>query len=283
MNQEGKDPGQAFVEVLNEFIRATALPRWRDMFIEQHWTRKKNASPNPLLRHGEKFFSQNDEDGILLAICGRIGLQHGVFVEIGVGNGLENNSLILLMSGWRGVWLGAEALAFEAPDGGPLLFQECWVTKENCPSLLAHGLAALGASQPNLLSVDVDGNDLYLLEAALGSGTAPDIVVAEYNAKFPPPIRWSVAYDPGHTWDGSDYQGASLQSLVDLLERFDYRLVACNVTGINAFFVKNVHAPKFADVPRAIEQLFMSADYNWFVAKGLPTSPRTIAQFLKRP
>jgi len=272
---------QAFVAGLSQFWQATAMHRRLDMLVEQYWAGKREKSANPLLKCGEKFFSQHDEDGILLEICRRVNLKRGVFVEIGVGNGLENNSLILLMNGWQGVWLGAEPLAFDAPDTGPLLFQQSWVTRETCCALVNHGLTALGQGQANMLSVDIDGNDLYVVEAILASGIAPDVVICEYNAKFPPPIRWSIRYDAGHRWDGTDYQGASLQSLIDVLGRFDYRLVACNVTGSNAFFVLNKHASAFEDVPKAAEELFVAADYNWFFGRGHAPSPRTIARFLK--
>ncbi|HET9404681.1 MAG TPA: hypothetical protein VFO57_08870, partial [Burkholderiales bacterium] len=266
---------------LSQFWQATAMHRRLDMLVEQYWAAKREKSKNPLLKYGEKFFSQHDEDGILLEICKRIRLTRGVFVEIGVGNGLENNSLILLMNGWQGVWLGAEPLAFDVPDSGPLLFQQAWVTRETCSALVTHGLTALGQGQPNVLSVDIDGNDLYVVEAIIASGISPDIVICEYNAKFPPPIRWSINYDPAHSWDGSDYQGVSLQLLVDVLGKYDYRLVACNVTGSNAFFVLNRHAGDFDDVPRSAAELFMAADYNWFFGRGHATSPRTIAGFLK--
>lgn len=273
---------KAIVDGLVDVINLTGWPRLRDIFVERHWARKKESIRNPLVQRGEKFFSQNDEDGILLEILGRTGLREGVFVEIGVGNGLENNTLILLMSGWQGVWLGSEPLAFEAPEDGPLLFQQSWVTRDNCCSLVSHGLAALGRKQVNVLSVDIDGNDLYVIGEILASGLAPDVVVAEYNAKFPPPIRWSIAYDENHVWDGSDYMGASLQSLVDELGKHDYRLVACNLTGVNAFFVRNAHAAAFKDVPTEPAQLFVGADYVWFLSKGQRTSPRTIVQALRR-
>ena len=51
-------------------------------------------SCNPLLKRGEKFHSQNDEDGIISAILKRIlNIDSGVFVEYGCGDGLENNTI----------------------------------------------------------------------------------------------------------------------------------------------------------------------------------------------
>jgi hypothetical protein len=67
-------------------------------------------------------------------------------------------------------------------------------------------------------------------------GIFPKLLIVEYNAKFPPPIKWKIRYDERHSWDGTDYFGASLQSLAELLAGFSYTLVCCNAaTGANAF------------------------------------------------
>ena len=58
-----------------------------------------------LLRFGFKAYSQNEEDGIIQEIFRRIGTINKTFIEIGVGNGLENNTLYLLLQGWRGLWI----------------------------------------------------------------------------------------------------------------------------------------------------------------------------------
>jgi len=266
-------------EAMYQVVHAAQFGRARDALIGQYSARKREEAASPLVRHGAKYFSQNDEDGILLEILRRLGLASGVFAELGVGNGLENNSLILLMHGWKGIWLGGEALAFEVPARGPLHFQQAWITRENCRALVAQGLAALDQQHVDVLSVDVDGNDLYVLRELLAARYSPRVVVVEYNGKFPPPVRWTMPYDPEHIWDGTDYSGASLQALADMLQEFGYRLVACNLTGSNAFFVRVADAGKFADVPADVGALFMKAEYI-VMHPGHQTSPKTIASFL---
>ena len=269
----------AIAEAMYQVLHAAQFGRARDVLMAQYWARKREAAASPLVRHGAKFFSQNDEDGILLEILRRLGLASGVFAELGVGNGLENNSLILLMHGWRGAWIGGEPLAFEVPARGPLHFQQAWITRENCCALLAQGLGALGAPRIDVLSVDVDGNDLHVVRELLVARHRPRVLVVEYNGKFPPPVRWTMPYDARHVWDGTDYGGASLQSLADLLEEFGYRLVACNITGSNAFFVDVADAAKFADVPADVGALFMKTEYI-VMHPGHETSPKTIVSFL---
>ena len=53
----------------------------------------------------KKIFSQSDEDGITLEIVKRIGLSASSCIEIGSGNGLENNTLVLLATGWNAIWI----------------------------------------------------------------------------------------------------------------------------------------------------------------------------------
>lgn len=266
---------------LGELWRGGNLQRRLDMAVEGYWAEKRARSPNPLVRLGEKFFSQSDEDGITREVCRRLGLSGGRAVEFGVGDGLENNSLILLFSGWSVGWVGGEDIAVRIPPGcRNLAFVKGWVTAENCAGLAEAASGGAGLAGIDLLGVDLDGNDLHVVAALLGAGLRPSVLIVEYNGKFPPPIRWRTRYDPGHRWDGSDYQGASLQAFVDLCAGHGYRLVACNLTGSNAYFVRAADAGAFADVPADPAALFVAADHNWFVERGHATSPHTVEAVL---
>lgn len=237
---------------------------------------------NPLVRAGKKYFSQNDEDGILQEILRRLGVARGSFIELGVGDGLENNTLLLLMQGWRGGWIGGEALAFTIPDGTDNLFYERgWITLENISQLYATVLAKLGITQPDVLSIDLDGNDLHFLSNLLQTGTRPKVIIAEYNGKFPPPIEFTVTYDPHHEWKFQDWFGASLQSFTNVCNAHGYNLVACNATGINAFFVRHEDIAAFTDVAQAVSDLFIAPVEGPRFTCGHPPSPRTVASFLR--
>ena len=58
-----------------------------------------NRNEKSLSKYGKQVFSQSDEDGITLEIVQRLFDRKGVVVEIGVGDGIENNSLVLLALG----------------------------------------------------------------------------------------------------------------------------------------------------------------------------------------
>ena len=67
----------------------------------------RHADERRLVKSGYRVYSQADEDGILHEIFRRIGEGKRTFLELGVGNGLENNTLFLLVQGWSGIWIAA--------------------------------------------------------------------------------------------------------------------------------------------------------------------------------
>jgi len=108
----------------------------------------------------------------------------------------------------------------------------------------------------------VDGNDIYLVEKLLTMGFHPKLFIVEYHAKFPPPVKWQIDYNPTHIWQCDDYYGASLSSSVDLFEKQGYKLVCCNShTGCNAFFVRAQYMDVFSDIPNDIDNIYSPPRY----------------------
>jgi hypothetical protein len=186
---------------LQDLVRRSLLPvfqRELDRNVRRDWTAAMLASSNPLFRAGAKYYSQFDEDGILLEILRRLKLERGRFVEIGVGDGMENNTIILLVHGWTGLWLGNQTLAW-SPTGTRLRFQQTMVSPDNVAGLV-------GDDPIDVLGLDVDGNDYWILKALLAR-SQPRVLVLEYNGKFPPPVRFVMPFDASHGWSGGDYFG----------------------------------------------------------------------------
>jgi len=247
---------------LEEMTRLQTLTQWRDSSLGQ----------NPLLTYGAKQWSQNDEDGLIAEIVRRIhGQGPGSFVELGVGDGTENNTLNLLARGWCGAWLGGEPVRLRA-DGTGLLFKQCWIDRDNVSALVHGQLISLGVEQPTLLSTDLDGNDWHICHALLTSDLRPLVWVVEYNACFDVDTHWVMPYDARHHWKGDDHFGASLRAFVELLAPAGYRLVCCNLTGANAFFVRSEHISAFPEVPERWQSLFMPSRYLNYPRIGHPKS-----------
>lgn len=242
--------------------------------------RVQRENKNPLNRFGKKCFSQTDEDGITLEVLRRINcLKNGTYVEFGVGDGTENNTLILAALGWKGVWVGNEQLAFDLAITDPRSFSyvKGWITLDNVADSIRAGLEQFHPQLVDVISFDLDGNDIYLVEKILEGGFKPKLFIVEYNAKFLPPIEFQIQYDPNHQWLGDDYFGASLTSFNKLFVRFGYRLVCCNShTGSNAFFVDDTYSDCFADIPVDITDLHVEPRYYLYQNFGHPGSVKTI-------
>lgn len=197
--------------------------------------------PRCLTRYGYKNFSQFDEDGVIDEMVRRVSAPGRTFVEFGVGNGLENNTMALLLQGWRGLWIEASAESctqirseFREPlESGQLTLLEAFITAENIDGLFRQAGVPL---EPDVLSIDIDGND-YWIWKALGS-YRPRIIVIEYNASLGRSTRLVQPYDPASRWDESAIFGASLGALEDLGATSGYALVGCSPAGVNAFFVR---------------------------------------------
>jgi hypothetical protein len=238
--------------------------------------------PNPLTKAGAKVYSQNEEDGITFEILRRLNIDKGVFGEFGVGDGTENNTLALAARGWKGFWVGNQDLAF---DHNPDRVESCafsykrgWIKQSNIVDLCAEGLVSVSETQCHLISLDLDGNDYHFVKTLLEAGALPEVFIVEYNGRFLPPIEFVMDYNEEHNWDGSDHYGGSLSSFVNLFEKHGYFLACCNITGLNAFFIKSTHKHLFNDVPSDIRTLFGSPKYfltNLDVA-GHPVSKKTI-------
>lgn len=217
--------------------------------------RLRPCPPGSLLHHASSRYSQNGEDGMLAELFRRIGPGTRTFVEFGVGDGMQCNTRALAEDGWTGVWLEADehlarAAQEKAPPGVRVFHR--FLTREN----VAATLAEAGVSRNvDLLSIDVDGNDYHLWQALLGLEARA--VVIEYNASREPGVDWVMPYDPEHRWDLTDHFGASLDALANLSA--DYRLVACDAQGVNAFFVRG-DASAFP-APGDVHHHYMSPKY----------------------
>jgi len=262
------DPGLQ-LEVTREFERLRSLVR--------------QSMPENPAGWGFKVYSQADEDGIIESICRRIGLDTGTFIEVGCGDGRENNSHYLLLKGWRGIWVDGNAQNIAAiraalPPTDRLRVVEAMVTPDNVVELLTP--LPGGTSSLDLLSVDVDSIDLQIARSAV-KALRPKILVGEYNAKLPYPLAVYVDEATPAGWGGDDYQGASLAAWVETFES-DYTLVSCNLAGTNAFFVRRDHASNlFGNHPPAM--LYQPARFFLTTLKsGHPPSLSFLASSLRK-
>ena len=272
-----------FHNLANKPVR-NQLMELKNLVLFDQTKKLQSAHPNPLNKFGKKCFSQTDEDGITLEILRRIKqIADGVYAEFGVGDGTENNTLILAALGWKGFWVGGEKLTIDvdSPKHKKFTYLREWVTSDNILDLTEKGCSEIDSEEIDVISLDLDGNDIYFVEKLLAKGFKPKLFIVEYNGKFPPPVKFQIEYDPKHVWKGDDYYGASLASFDSLFNDFGYKLVCCNSqTGVNAFFVDAAYLEFFSDVPTDINQIYVEPRYHRYTRYGHTQSLRTINKII---
>jgi hypothetical protein len=208
-------------------------------------------------------YSQNGEDGVLAEALRRTGAPRRFFVEFGVESGQEGNCVYLAdVAGWQGVFIEADpglhrSLERKYSGNERVRTVAARVTPQNIEELLADADVPL---EPDVISIDLDGQDYWVWEAI--DRYRPRLVVIEYNSSLDPGRRLVQPNEPHRSWNGTDYFGASLGALESLGGRKGYRLVYTELSGSNAFFVREDLAALFparADVEvRAVPNYFQT-------------------------
>lgn len=195
--------------------------------------------------HEFKVYSQWGEDGIIDHLVTHVPITSRSFVEFGVENYTEANTLFLLKHRyWRGLVIDGSNANIAAVKRSTeywrhdLRAEASFITRDNINDIISrNGLRG----ELGLLSVDIDGNDYWVWEAI--DCVTPCIVVAEYNSLFGPTATLSTPYQADFVRSQADptnmYYGASIAALNHLAERKGFSLVAGNSAGNNVFFVRN--------------------------------------------
>ncbi|HLQ39182.1 MAG TPA: hypothetical protein VK348_15335, partial [Planctomycetota bacterium] len=208
--------------------------------------------------------SQGGEDGVLEAIFAHIGTTNRSYVEFGCGDGVQCNTAHLRRQGWHGLLMDGVA----APGAADVVIHAAWVTAENIHALLdAHCVPA----EPDLLSIDIDGNDYWVFGAIT---RRPRVVVVEYNANLGADEALTIPYDPEHRWNGTDFYGASLMALEQLGRSKGYTLVYCTQAGVNAFFVRDDLMG--GEPRRSVASVYRPPNYWYRGARQVPDLSRAM-------
>jgi hypothetical protein len=168
---------------------------------------------------GRDLYSQNGESYYLEYIAGHIGIRFGCCFDIGGGDGFYLSNILHLRNiGWTG-------FVFDKENGHEINVEN--VYKKISETGWGHSF--------DLLSIDIDGNDYWVLDEIL-SKSSPKIIVAEFNPAFTD--SRAIEYNPNHEWDGTDYYGFSFKAGLRLAEKHGYTVVF-QLANMNMFMVRN--------------------------------------------
>ena len=190
-----------------------------------------------------RLFSNFDEELILRRYINELlppGHGHTA-VDLGAGDGVRHSNTHALFShGWRGLAVDADTARFyrlaRNYRNDPQVFTcRCLVRPQSVVNLLR---AYEVPEEFEVLSLDIDSYDYWVLDALLGS-FRPRLIVTEINEKIPPPIRFIVKYDPTFTLK-HHFFGYSIASLEDLCAKHQYVMLGLEY---NNAFIAPVELP----------------------------------------
>lgn len=189
-------------------------------------------------------FSQNGEDGIIDYLAGIAKEQNRYFIEIGSSNGLQNNtSWLAIARKYSGLMIeGSEKLSrlckqLIVPLNIGVDCRSMFLTTENIKEILNLALY----NEPDVFSIDIDGNDYYIVRALMEYGFRPKICVVEYNSTFGPDksatIRYEEQFNLYRAHESQLYWGVSISGWRRLFDSFGYKFITVDLNGANAFFI----------------------------------------------
>ena len=225
-------------------------------------------------------FSQWGDDGIIDWLIDNLRLKNKKFVEIGIQDYWEcNTSFLLKKRNWDGLIIDMSSSYIEKIKNQNiywkynLIAKQIEITKDNINKTL---IEANFDKNIGLLSLDIDSNDYWVIEAMKVS---LDIVVCEYNGIFGDQLRVSVPYkkkfDRSKEHYSNLYYGCSIKSLIALFKKKKFIFIGTNSAGNNAYFVnkkkinllrnkirqKKIFGPKFRESRnRKYKKSFISSD-----------------------
>lgn len=199
-------------------------------------------------------FSQFGEDGIISWLVSKIPNIEQVFVEIGTQDYWESNTRYLLKSKkWKGYLIEGSEDYINKIKKQRTYWQnnikaiQAFVNKDNINDVIKKNIKE---KRVGLLSIDIDGNDYWVLENI--NNLSPTFIICEYNSIFGDIFRVSVPYkenfDRNKSHFSNLYFGASLSSFKSLLGKKGYNFLGTSSTGVNAFFVKKEYYSIFKSI-----------------------------------
>jgi hypothetical protein len=214
----------------------------------------------PLDQVGFSRFSEFEEDGHLLYLLTLAGSTSRTVVEISSQDGRVCMATNLLVHHrWQGFLFDGDPVfvregqrffaAHPATRSAPPVMRAEWFTRENVNQVLR---TAGVPDEVDVLSLDIDGNDLYLWGAMK---MRPRILICEFNNAIPSELALTIPYRPDFSFaalpaEQSMFRSASLAAFVAVGRRKGYRLVGTNALGFNAVFLRDdVLAAEMPEVP----------------------------------
>jgi hypothetical protein len=213
---------------------------------------KKKKSKN-INDHEFSVFSQFGEDGIIQFLINSLENVPKTFVEFGVENYIESNTRFLLTNNnWKGLVLDADQENINQIKESyyfwkyGLTAENKFINIENINEILYNYLKN---DDLGILSIDIDGNDYWILEKINLAKFKPVFIICEYNSLLGKENSITIPYNKNFIRKLSShekfYYGASIKAICNLADKKGYSLLGSNSNGNNLFFVNKNYSEYF--------------------------------------
>tara|TARA_B100000963_G_C22465478_1_gene597690 strand:- start:244 stop:900 length:657 start_codon:yes stop_codon:yes gene_type:complete len=192
------------------------------------------------------------------------------FIELGSSNYKESNTRFLLLNNkWNGLIVDGSSVNINEIKKSyfywkyPLEAKEKFITTANILETINEFKKD---KKFGLLSVDLDGNDYWILKKILENGYIFDIIICEYNSLLGKKESISIKYNHNFIREQNENiinYGASIKAFKNLLNN-NYKLIYGNQLGNNIFFVNR----SFNEISeKSIDNCFNKSLFDEFSVK----------------
>ena len=238
------------------------------LYINEIHKKLKETNKNLYALDGYKIYSQNDEDGIIESIFKDIGITNKLFCEIGIGNAIENNTHNLILNNWTGLWIDINPKFIDKLKKKIKLKSKTLdliiskITPQNINNIIKKSYQFNNITEIDFLSIDIDSYDLACIKEL--EILSPRLICIEYNSKIRPKTKIKIKEITKFKWEYDDYFGSSLRTIDDVMEKKGYKLIATNITGSNAFYIKKKLIDLCKTKDQSLEDLYSPPNFELF-------------------
>lgn len=205
--------------------------------------------------------SQKGQDAYINHIVENLGTTNKYYVEFGASNGNDDSNTYFLRTAknWNGLLLEADSKQF--PPNPSINLHNATLTMENsCEVFASHNVPKTF----DFLSVDIDGNDYWILSKILENYN-PRVIMVETCARFDPDVRMVQKYDPNFVWQGNRWIGGSPLAFKLLGKKHGYTAVYMHLDDMFLIKDSELHSsnlnPLWSTIyPHALPHLYQSHD-----------------------
>ena len=171
-------------------------------------------------------YSQFDQDGVLEYIFNLIGVTNKYFVEFGSNGCIKgggNTAYLREQFNMDGLLMDGSEHPYGIKGKPDFERKIEFIKAENINELFNKYSVP---SSFDFLSIDIDGEDYYVMDAINLDKFKPRVICIETNWHIAPPIKVVQHHNPNHVWSGNHIFGCSPQAMLELLNSKGYTVVA---------------------------------------------------------